>query len=201
MKLKNTAITLFGALALSLSASSFAATLTDTIDASSGQTGTYFVPSAGLETTSPYYRWNGDDWGWTHNALSGTLSDAKLNISAYDVDAPREQDDIYAYNNDTASWTFLGSLAGNNNVFSFTEFSLDSSWYDEIAAGLQVRMVIDVLDDGWAVSLAKSVLTVNGGTVGNPNPGVNEVPVPAAAFLFAPALLGFMALRRKAKSA
>ena len=31
--------------------------------------------------------------------------------------------------------------------------------------------------------------------------GVSAVPVPAAAFLFAPALLGFMGLRRKAKKA
>jgi len=31
--------------------------------------------------------------------------------------------------------------------------------------------------------------------------GISEVPVPAAAFLFAPALLGFMGLRRKAKKA
>ena len=31
------------------------------------------------------------------------------------------------------------------------------------------------------------------------NSGLSEVPVPAAAFLFAPALLGFMGLRRKAK--
>lgn len=31
------------------------------------------------------------------------------------------------------------------------------------------------------------------------SPGVSEVPVPAALFLFAPALLGFMGLRRKAK--
>ena len=32
------------------------------------------------------------------------------------------------------------------------------------------------------------------------NSGISEVPVPAAAFLFAPALLGFMGLRRKAKN-
>jgi len=30
--------------------------------------------------------------------------------------------------------------------------------------------------------------------------GVNEVPIPAAAFMFAPALLGFMGLRRRAKN-
>lgn len=32
------------------------------------------------------------------------------------------------------------------------------------------------------------------------NSGISEVPVPAAAFLFGPALLGFMGLRRKAKN-
>ena len=31
-------------------------------------------------------------------------------------------------------------------------------------------------------------------------PSVGEVPIPAAAFMFAPALLGFMGLRRKAKN-
>jgi hypothetical protein len=31
--------------------------------------------------------------------------------------------------------------------------------------------------------------------------GVSAVPVPAAAFLFAPALIGFMGLRRKATKA
>ncbi|RLB64101.1 MAG: hypothetical protein DRH08_10205 [Deltaproteobacteria bacterium] len=30
--------------------------------------------------------------------------------------------------------------------------------------------------------------------------GTGEVPIPAAAFMFAPALLGFMGLRRKAKN-
>jgi len=32
------------------------------------------------------------------------------------------------------------------------------------------------------------------------NTGVSEVPIPAAAFMFAPALLGFMGLRRRAKN-
>ena len=30
--------------------------------------------------------------------------------------------------------------------------------------------------------------------------GVSEVPIPAAAFMFAPALLGLMGLRRRAKN-
>lgn len=36
--------------------------------------------------------------------------------------------------------------------------------------------------------------------VGGMSLNVSEVPVPAAAFLFAPALLGFLGLRRKAKN-
>jgi hypothetical protein len=33
------------------------------------------------------------------------------------------------------------------------------------------------------------------------NSGISEIPIPAAAFMFAPALLGFMGLRRRAKNA
>lgn len=199
MKYKNTAMALFGALVLGLSTSSYAAGITDTIDASSGQSGTYFVPSLGQETDSPYYRGYNQDWEWQHNAISGSFSTATLNVSAYDVDYPSEQDDIYAFNTNTSTWDFLGSLGGSSNAFSFTEFTLDSSWFDEIATGLQVKMIIDALDDGWLVSLAKSSLSLDGGQIGNPNP--SAVPVPAALFMFAPALLGFLGFRRKSKTA
>jgi len=44
--------------------------------------------------------------------------------------------------------------------------------------------------------------TTNGRSVntGIDNIRINEVPIPAAAFMFAPALLGFMGLRRRAKN-
>lgn len=198
MKYKNTAMLLLGTLALGLSATSFAAT--DTIDASSGQAGTYFTPTDADKYDSPYYRGFGEDWGWTHNAIGGTITDAVLGISAFDVDHPQEVDRIELYNNDTSSWDFLGDLTGTNDEWEFTEFTLGSSWFDEIGAGLQVRMLISVgTSSGWIVSLAKSQLAYNGGTIGNPNPG--QVPVPAALFMFAPALLGFLGLRRKTKTA
>jgi hypothetical protein len=196
MTLKNT-MTLVGALSLGLSFQTFAAT-TDTLDsASPGPGSTYWTPSDAQKTSSPYYRWNGQDWGWQHNAIAGTITTASLNISAYDVDAPSENDEIYAYNNDSASWDLLGSLSGASNIWSFTSFNLGASWFDEIALGLQVKMIIDADNNSWAVSLAKSSLSVDGGTIPNPNP--NAVPIPAAALLFGPALLGFVGLRRKIK--
>jgi hypothetical protein len=204
MKYKNTAMLLLGTLALSLSATGFAAT--DTIDAASGQAGTYFTPSLAQRTSNPYYRSAGEDWEWQHNAIAGSFTTATLNISAYDVDNPSanpsfddEIDEIYGWNNQLSGWSLLGVLDGANNIFSFTEFTLDNSWFDEIALGLKVMMKIDENNEGWAVSLSKSVLSLDGGAIGNPNPG--QVPVPAALFMFAPALLGFFGLRRKVNKA
>ncbi len=198
----------FGVLATAGIAS--AATV-DTIDATSGQAGTYFVPSLGQETISPYYRSNGEDWDWQHNAIAAGFTSAKLNISAYDVDEgpvcggfqPNcELDVIQAYDAGTTSWVTLGSLSGDDNAFSFTEFDIyaaaGGSLIDDIQAGLQVRMLIDENDTGWFVSLAKSVISTDGMGPGNPNPG--QVPLPAGAWLMLTAVGGFAAMRRRKKA-
>lgn len=183
----------------------------DTIDASSGQAGTYFVPSAGQETDNPYYRGFGEDWGWQHNAIASGFTSAKLNISAYDVDeapctwnGPCELDVIEAYDSATSSWIALGSLSGDDNAFSFTEFDIYAAaggdLVDDIIAGLQVRILIDqnLPTQGWYVSLAKSVITTDGGNPGNPNPGA--VPLPAGAWLMLTAMGGIAAMRRRKKA-
>lgn len=175
-----------------------AATLVDTIDANDGQAGTYFVPNVGDKLSSPYYRWNGQDWGWTHNAIAGPFTTAELNISAFDVDDPQEVDEIWV--KDNGVWTYLGSLTGVNNTFSFTTFTLGASLFDEVQAGLEVQLRIDTPNTGWAVSLAKSQLTIDGASVGNPNP--TPVPVPAAAFLLLGGLgvLGGVGAARRRKT-
>jgi hypothetical protein len=89
-------------------------------------------------------------------------------------------------------------------VLKFT-FSFMPTTESEITFGLQTLKAVDT---GFGVSVASFFAPVIGG---NPqtlliNPladyvstfTVAAVPVPAAAFLFAPALVGFMALRRKA---
>jgi hypothetical protein len=197
MKISN--LLFAGIVAASASIAGFANAATDTIDATSGQTGTFFVPSLGQELDSPYYRGAGEDWGWTHNGIAAGFTSAELNISAYDVDEPAELDVIEAYDAGTSSWISLGSLTGANNAFSFTAFDIYNAaggiLQDDIVAGLEVRMLIDQNNGGWLVSLGKSVITTNGGNPGNPNPGT--VPLPAGAWLMIAGIGGLAAMRRK----
>jgi hypothetical protein len=179
----------------------------DTIDATSGQPNTYFVPSLGQEFVAPYFRYMGEDWGWEHNAIGGVISTASLSISAYDVDNPsslpgtvEDEIDVIQGLSSTLGWVDIGVLSGSTDAFSYTTFDLDSSWFDEIAAGLMVQILIDQNDTNyWGVSLAKSVLSIDGAPLPNPNP--NPVPVPAALWLFGTALAGLAGFgRRKHKT-
>lgn len=189
-----------------ISISSASAATVDTIDATSPAANVspnYFVPGSIATTDSPYYRSAGEDWQWTHNAITTPYTTATLSISAYDVDNPSAQpafddeiDEIYGWETSTSTWNLIGVLDGANDIYSFTTFNLDASWASEIASSLLVRILIDQNNEGWQVTLAKSVLATDGGDIGNPNPG-STVPVPAAAWLFGSAVLGFFGVRRK----
>ncbi len=146
------------------------------------------------------YRWYDEDWGWQHNAISGSIALATLNISAYDVDwsadTGGEHDLIYA--KDNGSWTLLGELSGANDIWAYTTFTLGSNFYDDIANGLEVWIDIDSTHnyDNWAVSLAKSALSIDGGQIPNPNPG-SKVPEPSTLLLLGAGLFGVGSLRKK----
>lgn len=172
--------------------------ITDTLQhGSSGTSGpTYFVDSDEHKYDSPYYRGFGEDWGWTHNAIASSFSTASLNVSAFDVDAAfGEVDNIYVKNE--GLWTLVGSLNGANDAWAFTNFTLDSSYFNEIATGLEVKIEIDRgTSTGWVVSLAKSSLSVDGGGL----PPANPVPEPEtyAMMLAGLGVVGALARRRKA---
>jgi len=169
-----------------------AAPVTDTIQAPTG----YFVPTDAQKYDDPYYRWYGGDWGWTHNAIGGTITSASLNISAFDVDYDYgERDEIFVWDSNLSSWSSLGYLTGVNDTWSYATFTLGSDFFDEIAAGLQVSMVIDTTAAGWAVTLAKSVLSVDGGVLPDPNP--NPVPEPCTMILFGTGIAGAAGILRK----
>lgn len=164
----------------------------------------YFVPTDGQKYDSPYYRFMDEDWGWTHNAIpADSYTSATLNISAFDVDwyesASGEHDIIYARNN-VGIMVSLGELAGATDIWSYTDFDLPLVDFDTaIFAGLEVWMDIDSNDTGsWAVTLAKSVLSLDGGEIPGPNPGA--VPEPATMLLLGSGLLGLgVFVRRRFK--
>jgi hypothetical protein len=162
-------------LGCALALANVAQAVIDTRDAvTPGPGTTYFIPVGPAPTASPYYRYANSDWGWTHGAIAGTITSATLSVSAYDVDAPGEVDNIYGYNAALNNWILLGSLAGANNVFSFTSFAVHSDLLDDINTGLQVKIEIDSGNAGWAVTLSKSVLTTENENPGNPNPTVPD---------------------------
>lgn len=194
-------------LVLAMTASGAMAAVVDTIDAATGQADTFFVPALGQELDSPFYRFGGS-WIWQHNPIAAGFSTAVLNVGAYDVDeAPCgftvcENDEISAFDAATDTWVLLGSLIGDDNSFSFTQFDLlvaaGGALVDDIIAGLIVGIAIDVDDGGWAVSLSRSVITTDGADPGDANPSV--VPIPAGGLLLASGLLGLGALRRRRKA-
>jgi hypothetical protein len=165
------------AIALPLVLSSAAFAVIDVIQAPTG----YFVPDDAQKYNSPYYRGSSEDWGWTHSPIAGVITTAKIQISAFDVDnygpsTSWEHDLIYGWDTDTTAWVAIPpyELSGASDVWSYTDFTVPASLFNEVNTGLQIRMDIDYDRSGWLVTLAKSVLTTEGEVPPPPNPGVPE---------------------------
>lgn len=136
------------------------------------------------------YLYEGGDFGWTHDSLCCGLTkyvdQANLSLYAWDVDSPSgEVDVISAYDRTTSSWVVLGSLVGDNGVWSTTTFAIPASLLDDVRLGLQVYMDIDSTSDGWAVTLQSSTLDAN------------CVPIPGGLLLLGSGLAGLLGLRQR----
>ncbi|XQW84111.1 PEP-CTERM sorting domain-containing protein [Thalassotalea piscium] len=198
--IRNTIIGLVSVFSMSASAT----LITDVQEYNSNTATEYFVDVDANKNNSPYYRGSSDGWGWVHNAIAGTFTSIILDISAFDVDSPSEQDDISVF--DGSIWISLGNLTGRNQEWDFSQFDLSSyAWANtQVNAGLQVRMDID---SGWLVTLGKSVLNVDdgsanggGGSTCVPTPGIpcttTSVPEPSTLLIFSLGLIGLQARRK-----
>jgi hypothetical protein len=142
----------------------------DVVDATDGQSGTYFLPSGISDSQiiwhTQYYRGYSGDWGWSHTfanpadllpATIDSISSATLEIEAYDVDSP-EFDII------SGDGTVLGNLVGRDSAWSTTVFNLTGTVLDDLKDGtLDVWMDIDSGNNHlvWRVALRSSKLTVD----------------------------------------
>jgi len=166
------AICVFAALMLVVNNSANASiTVTDIIDSSDGQAGTYFFPYADTDPrreSAPWYRYWDEDWGWTHTfsppePAPVSIISAALAIEAWDVDPEPfpEIDEIYVGTDSTG--ISLGSLNDMDDVWNTTTLTLPASTFADLMDGtIRIFMDIDSThnQDFWAVTLKSSALTV-----------------------------------------
>jgi hypothetical protein len=152
------------------------------------------------------------------NVLDGTVDlkktgtyDVTCNGSTYCVDLDGstfdagilESKDSFVAGEYEVKFSFSGNQRGDGEVNATDDFTVQF-----VADGTVVLQETIAYTQGWTVfdkvitlgSMSKLQFFVTGGDnegVMLDDISVSKVPVPAAAFLFAPALLGFMGLRRK----
>ena len=130
---------------------------------------------------------------FTNNSLIAS-GDSSLDLWIFEIGGVTEYFDVFISTNGT-DWLGLGSVRGQP-----TGIDIDA------ISGIQIGVpysFVKLIDDESFNQTGSPYGEADIDAIGaiSSAPPVSEVPIPAAAFMFAPALLGFMGLRRKVKQA
>jgi len=147
----------------------------DMVDSSDGQAGTYFSSTptdtdSARPSLTDTYRWWNEDWGWTHTfsppgPAPASIISATLEIRAWDVDSMESPSEIDIMLGGGSSGTNIGSLQGDDDIWTTTILTLTSDLFTDLMDGnIDIWMDIDSANpfnmDMWAVTLESSKLTV-----------------------------------------
>ncbi len=98
--------------------------------------------------------------------------------------------------NEVATFSVVGSLLGGGTVSQIFNLDGDETTFENFVLNASFSNIVSAQ---WLmVGGVQGLFNIDNISVSQA--GVNAVPVPAALFMFAPALLGFLGLRRKAKA-
>jgi hypothetical protein len=153
-------------LLVSVSRTQAGITYVDVVDATSGQTDTRFLPSGTAPDDDYYYRWQADDWGWTHTFDPSEFPEVTINWATLDIlafDSDYGEVDLIE-----GDGLVLGKLEGaDEDSWHLTTLTLGSDALDALLDGT-MDMWIDIDSEFpgpqgpyWAVTLASSTLTID----------------------------------------
>tara|TARA_R110001583_G_scaffold195483_1_gene374090 strand:+ start:404 stop:904 length:501 start_codon:yes stop_codon:yes gene_type:complete len=127
----------------------------------------------------------GSSWSET---FSFTLTDQAL----FSVTDAYNDGDEFSFTDGITTWNTSTAVNDNTNVGSDYDVALASPKFSSLSVLLSAG--------SYTITGLATLSPYGGGGAAARLSSVSAVPIPAAAFLFAPALLGFMGLRRKAKN-
>jgi len=136
--------------------------------------------------------WEVFNFGGVGSSWSDTFSFTLTSQALFSVTDAYAVGDEFSFTDGITTWNTSTAVNDGTNVGSDFDAALASPKFSSLSVLLSAG--------SYVISGLTTLSPYGGGDGAVQLSSVSAVPIPAAAFLFAPALLGFMSLRRKAKN-